>query len=302
MAGPRRMSRGRRSLVALAALAPCLLRVADARAARYDLRAIVGPDAQRHAEALDALRARFGNVPVDDGRRAPSQAPRPTAYIALGPLALQAALDARLDAPVVALFASRQSYERAVAAALPPRGVTAIYGEPHPEQQMRLIASLYKRPVAVGTLLSDATAHLEPMLRDAAAVYGLRLEVVRIRAGAGLTRSLNLLDAASVLLIQPDSDLYTQASLRELLESTYRRRLPVVGFSSALVAAGTLASAYSSAGDIAAQLEGLLEQIVTRRLPPPRYPTYWRVAVNDSVARSLDVVVDAAVRSLGDRP
>jgi ABC-type uncharacterized transport system substrate-binding protein len=300
MAGPRRVSRRRRSLVTIAALAP-LLRPQGARAARYDLRAVAGPDPQRYSEALDALRQRFGDIPLDDGRRA-LRTPRPTAYVALGPAGLQAALDARIEAPVVSLFSSRQSFERTVASAASTRAVSAIYAEPDPNHQMRLIAALYRRSVAVGTLLSDATAHQEPMLREAASAHGLRLEVARVRAGAGLTRSLNLLDSATVLLIQPDSELYTQASLRELLESTYRRRLPVIGFSSALVAAGTLASAYCEPGDIAAQLDGLLEQIAARRLPPPRYPAYWRVAVNDSVARSLDIVVDASVRSLGDRP
>jgi putative ABC transport system substrate-binding protein len=302
MAGPRRVQCRRRSLVAAAALAPWLLRPQSARAARYDLRAIAGPDPRRYADALEALRERFGDVPLDDGRRAPSATLRPTAYLALGPTALHTALDARLDAPVLSLFSSRQSFERATAAVAPVRGASAIYGEPHPEHQMRLIASLYRRSIAVGTLLSNATAHVEPLLRTSAATQGLRLEAVRVRAGSGLTRSLNLLETATVLLIQPDSDLYTQASLRELLESTYRRRLPVIGFSSALVAAGTLASAHSSVADIVAQLDGLLEQIAAHRLPTPRYPAYWRVAINDSVARSLDVVVDAAVRSLGDRP
>lgn len=301
MAGSRRVSCRRRALVAIAALTPWLARSQGTRAARYDLRALAGPDAQRYSEALDALRQRFGDIPIDDGRRAPLT-PRPAAYLAVGAAGLQTALEARLEAPVVSLFSSRQSYERTVASAAYTRGVSAIYAEPDPSHQMRLIAALYKRPVAVGTLLSDATAHHEPMLREAASAHGLRLEVARVRAGAGLTRSLNLLDSATVLLIQPDSELYTQASLRELLESSYRRRLPVVGFSSALVAAGTLASAYSDVGDIAAQLDLLLEQIAARRLPPPRYPAYWRVAVNDSVARSLDIVVDASVRSMGDRP
>jgi putative tryptophan/tyrosine transport system substrate-binding protein len=301
MAGPPSVSRRRRLLVAIAGFAPLLLRPQSARAARYDLRAIVGTDPQRYSEALDALRQRFGDVLLDDGRHA-SRTPRPTAYVALGTAGLQAALDARVEAPVVSLFSSRESFERIVASAASPRAVSAIYAEPDPRHQMRLIATLYRRSVAVGTLLSDATAHHEPMLREAASAHGLRLEVARVRAGAGLTRSLNLLDRATVLLIQPDSELYTQTSLRELLESTYRRRLPVIGFSAALVAAGTLASAYSEAGDIAAQLEGLLERLASRRLPPPRYPAYWRVAVNDSVARSLDIVVDASVRSLGDRP
>ena len=302
MRGPRRVSFRRRSLLVLAAATSFLTPRRSASAGRYELRAIVGLDGQRYAEAVQALRDRFGEVPVDDIARKPSRGPRPTAYLALGPLALQDALRARLDAPVVSLFSSRQSYERAASSAATDSPSSVIYAEPSPEHQFRLIAALYKRSITVGTLLSPATAYMESILREAAAAQLTALEVVNVIPGAALTRSLNLLTSATALLIQPDSDLYTQASLRELLESTYRRRLPVIGFSPALVAAGTLASAYSSVTDTLVQLDGLLEQIAARRLPAPRYPAYWRVAVNDSVARSLDIVIDDLTRSMGDRP
>jgi putative tryptophan/tyrosine transport system substrate-binding protein len=167
---------------------------------------------------------------------------------------------------------------------------------------MRLIASLYKRQVTVGVLVSEQSASMEPALRDAASASGLRIEIARVEQNVGLTRALNLLDSATVLMIFPDSALYSQTSLRELLESTYRRRLPVIGFSAALVAAGTLASAYTDVQDTLRQLDGVLDQIAEGRPPTPRYPAYWRVAVNDNVARSLNVVVDEATSSLGDRP
>jgi ABC-type uncharacterized transport system substrate-binding protein len=118
----------------------------------------------------------------------------------------------------------------------------------------------------------------------------------------GLSRNLLRLAVADALLIFPDSGIYNPQSLRELLESTYRRRQPVFGFSEALVKAGTLASAFSSADDIAAHLAELLVAISDGRLPPPQYPRFWRVAINDNVARSLDIVLDDSARSLGDRP
>ena len=291
----------RRRLLLLLAAVGHPFPVLPARAAtRHEARVVVGPDADRHVAAIEALRLRYGPIEVSESPRRLS-AGRPTAYLALGAAALQAALDARPDAPVVSLFASRQAYERATRASSSVPA-TAIYGEPAPTQQMRLITSLFKREVTVGVLISEQFAAIEPLLRDAAAASGLRLELVRVGADTGLTRALNQLGAVTVILIQPDSALYSQTTLRELLESTYRRRLPVVGFSAALVAAGTLASAHTDIHDTLPQLDGLLDQIAAGRLPSPRYPAYWRVAVNDSVARSLDVIVDDATRSLGDRP
>lgn len=268
----------------------------------YELRVVVGPPSQQQAETLAALRDRFGPVPADED---PLKLRRPkpaTAYLALGAAALQAALANRLDAPVISLLASRQAFERITGQAAAAATATAIYAEPSPDQQMRLIASLYKRQVVVGVLMSQQSAALEPMLQQAASNNGLRLQAVHAEPGTRLTRSLNLLSSATVLLIQPDSTLYTQESLRELLESTYRRRQPVIGFSAPLVAAGTLASAYTDIGDTLVQLEPMLDQIALGRLPAPRYPAYWRVAVNDNVARSLDIVVDDETRRLGARP
>lgn len=291
----------RRVLLALAAVGQPLLTICVCAATRRDVRVVVGPDADRHAPALDALRVRYGPIEVGDDPQRLRRSGRPTAYLALGATAFQAAIDARLDAPIVSLFAARQAYERTTRA-VPDAPATAIFGEPSPMQQMRLIASLFKRQVAVGVLISEQSASIEPVLREAAVSSGLRLEVARVERDPGLTRALNQLGPVTVVLIQPDAALYSQTSLRELLESTYRRRLPVIGFSAALVAAGTLASAYSDIEDTLLQLDGVLDQIAAGRLPVPRYPAYWRVAVNDSVARSLDVVVDDATRSLGDRP
>lgn len=292
----------RRALVTLA-LADLLLAPGHSRAATlFELRVILGSPTRQQDDALAAIRRRFGSVSADADPNKLLRIPRPTAYVALGAAALQVALSVKLDAPLVSLFASRQAYEHALELGTAGTAATAIYAEPSPDQQMRLIASIYKRPVTVGVLLSSQTAHMEPMLRRAATGSGLSLEVVQVDPGAGLTRSLNRLAGATALLILPDAALYTPTSLRELLESTYRRRLPVIGFSAALVAAGTLASAFTDIDDTVVQLVSLVDQIAAGRLPAPRYPAFWRTAVNDSVARSLDVAVDEETRRLGARP
>ena len=202
----------------------------------------------------------------------------------------------------MSVLVSRQAYRQLVDQAPAPRNVTAIYAEPSPAQQMRTIAAVFRRRVTVGALVSASSRYAEPLLRDAAASAGLSLLTEAYVPSISLSRNLLRLGSAEALLIFPDSDLYTPESLRELLESTYRRRQPVFGFSEALVNAGTLASAFASADDLAAHLTELLTAVSDDRLPAPQYPRYWRVAINDNVARSLDIVIDDSARSLGDRP
>jgi ABC-type uncharacterized transport system substrate-binding protein len=280
-----------------------LLAVNASAQARGDLRVLLAGETPQHAALVRAVRERWPRAAAyTDLSAARAERPAPLAYLAVGPRALQAALAVPLDAPLISVLVSRQAYAQLVDRAAAPRGVTAIYAEPSPAQQMRTIAAVFRRRVTVGTFVSASSRYAEPLLRDAAASAGLSLIAEAYEPSISLSRNVLRLTRAEALLIFPDSEVYTPESLRELLESTYRRRLPVIGFSEALVNAGTLASAFASAQDLAAHLAELLAAVSDGRVPAPQYPRYWRVAINDNVARSLDIVIDDSARSLGDRP
>lgn len=272
---------------------------------RREVRVVLAAETAQHAALVRALRARWGAVSASsDAVAAARGRSAPLAYVAVGPRALQQALGLALDAPLIAVFVSRQAYGQLVAdhGARAPRGVTAVFAESSAVQQMRTIAAVMRRPVTVGALASTQSRDMEAAIKAAADGEGLSAMVQAYDSAIGLSRNLLRLAAADTILIYPDSEIFTPDSLRELLESTYRRRQPVFGFSEALVNAGTLASAFCSADDLAAQLVELLGTVADGRLPAPQHPRYWRVAINDSVARSLDIVIDASARSLGDRP
>lgn len=273
---------------------------------RGEVRVLLAAETAQHTSLAQALGSRWPAVTthreispaaIGIGRSSP------LAYVAIGPRALKQALDLPLDAPLIALLVSRQAYgELLDQSTRPARGVTVVYAEASPAHQIRTIAAVMRRPVTVGALSSTQSRWLEPLLRSAAEAAGLSAVIQTYDSAIGLSRNLLRLASADAVLINPDSEIYTPDSLRELLESTYRRRQPVFGFSEALVNAGTLASAFASADDLSTHVVELLGPISEGRLPAPQYPRYWRVAINDSVARSLDIVIDAAARNLGDRP
>lgn len=252
------------------------------------------------AELVRALSARFGRVAAVSDIRQLRASPAPRFYVAIGAEALASVAGERLNAPAVALLASRQAYERIVGGkeAL----LTGVYAEPAPGNQMRLTRAIFRRRVTVGVLFSDPSAAATALLRDAASANDLSLHAELYDPQAGLSRNLLRIADAAAVLAYPDAAVYSTQNLRELLEATYRRRQPVIGFSSALVAAGTLASAVSDADELAAQVAAMAQDFHERRMPPAQYPRYWRVAVNQSVARSLNVVIEPAVLGMGDRP
>lgn len=260
------------------------------------------PGVAASVELSRALRFRLGSITALSRVQELRAGATPPFVVAIGADALSAIASERPRSPVLALLVSRQAFERITSASPTAFPVTAIYAEPAPDHQMRIVRALFRRRITLGILVSEASVRMSEALQQAAATNDLSLHIEAFDAGAGLARSLSRIADANAVLIFPDAAIYSRQNLRELLEVTYRRRQPVFGFSEALVSAGTLASAVSDAHDIAAQAASMAGVLTAGRRPPAQYPRFWRVAVNESVARSLDIVVDAAVRIMGDRP
>jgi len=273
--------------------------------AATELRVIAHGDNPGQRAALIAIERRFGQVRVSTDPNGFGPRSAASVYLAINSPSFTAALTAESVSPLVALFSSSESYWSAMRETSKNRSraqVTAIFAEASPLHQMQLIAQIYQRRVSVGVLLTEATAYIEPSLRQAAHETDLELQVERVAPNTNVLKALMRVSSATVLLAVPDRSLYTADSIRDILESTYRRGQPMVGFSTSMVSAGTLATAYSSIEDTVTHLGEVIDTIESGRTPEPQYPKYWRVAINESVARSLNVVISDAVRNMGTRP
>jgi hypothetical protein len=273
--------------------------------AASEIRIVVHGDSPGQRTALQAIERRFGVVRVSADPKALGSPSSSAIYVATNADALRAALTAESALPLVSLFSSSERYWSTLQGAGKNRSrgqATAIFAEASPLHQLQLIARIYERRVSVGVLLTEASAHAEPALRQAARETDLELQVERVAPNTDVLQALIRVSTATVLLAIPDRSLYTAANLRDILESTYRRGQPMIGFSTSMVAAGTLAAAYSGVDDTIAHLGEVVDSFESGRMPEPQYPKYWRVAINESVARSLNVVISDAARGMGNRP
>jgi hypothetical protein len=213
-------------------------------------------------------------------------------YVAIGPAALREVAARNCDCAVISAFTSSQVWRAVVAQAPLARvaSMTAVYAEPAPADQLRLVELLYRRPVRVAAILGPDTGFLQPALAGAA-------EVQQFEPGGDINLALNRIASAEVLLALPDSAVYNTESIRNILLSTYRHKQAVIGFSADMVKVGALASTYSEIEDIDQQVaETAAAYVASGELPQPQFPRYFRTIVNQGVARSLDVDVDAAAR------
>jgi hypothetical protein len=259
---------------------------------------ITGDDSSVTRRITDDLYKRL--VPVFGAFRTELAQKRRMVYITIGPVALRNVVARKCDCVVIAAYTSSQVW-RLVTSELPTTrlmAMTAIYAEPAPADQLRLIALLYNRPVRVAAIVSHETGFLKPVLDGAAPV-----EVEDYSDGDDINFALNRVGQAQVLLAMPDRTVYSAENFRNILLSTYRHNQAVIGFSADMVRAGALATTYSNIEHINAQVAELAADFVdTGELAPPQFPRYFRTAINVGVARSLQVNVTEDAKKFGREP
>ena len=106
-----------------------------------------------------------------------------------------------------------------------------------------------------------------------------------------ISETQKIVETVDVLLSIPDHNIYNRRSIKGILLTTYRKKIPVIGYSKAYVKAGALAAIYSSAEGISRQAIELVNTIKTNNFSTSilSYPQYFDIAFNRSVAHSLNI-------------
>jgi ABC-type uncharacterized transport system substrate-binding protein len=155
---------------------------------------------------------------------------------------------------------------------------------------LALIKVLSSRFEDIGIIVDSKDQGTVEALQEAAMRLKLNLLIEQIFAKDQVGESLNnLLENIDIFLTTPDTNIHNKSTVSNILLSTYRKRVPLIGFSSAYVKAGALAAVYSSPEDIAHQVRDNLIALYNSK-PIPReqqMSKYFSVLFNTDVARSL---------------
>lgn len=194
------------------------------------------------------------------------------------------------DVPVIGVEIPRK-------VALEARGdgclCTALFAGPDPRRQLRLIRKLLPAAGRVGLLLGPESRWVEERLSGDLVSPPVHFEVKYLEGteplGPALTRMLPRVDA---LLATREPMLYNATTAKLVLLTSYRQGKPVIGPNAEFVRAGSLATSYSSGYDLVTSVGDLLDAYSGNRvLPPPDFPAYFSVTINEHVARAYDLVV-----------
>ncbi|MCU7906702.1 MAG: hypothetical protein KZQ76_12820 [Candidatus Thiodiazotropha sp. (ex Epidulcina cf. delphinae)] len=163
-------------------------------------------------------------------------------------------------------------------------------------RSLLLIKVLSDRFKSVGVLISKDDTVIAHTLSEAAGRLDLDLDIQRVESKDQIGASLNnLLDDIDILLAVPDTNIHNRSTVSNILLSAYRKRIPLIGFSSAYVKAGALAGVYSSPEDIALQVRDSIVTLFSGRSMPKMEQTadYFSILFNADVARSLGFPVES---------
>ncbi len=168
--------------------------------------------------------------------------------------------------------------------------ISAIYFDQPIKRQIALVAAALPDARNIGLLYSGHSVDIANY-RKAISENGLVVTEQKLESAESLFRELEtVLDKSSVLLTIPDVTIYNSFTIRNILLTTYRYKIPVVGLSPAYVRAGALFAVSSSPEQIAVQAANMsLRFLASGILPLSQYPSDFNVTSNLQVARSLGI-------------
>ena len=250
---------------------------------------------ERIASFTEALNQRLGtgaDISVTTANDSMLEPLPNTFYIAVGARAMRATLSKRLSAPVLGVYLAASEYREIANAETDNRRqiLSAIFADPSPAAQLRLVRLLFPRTTSVGVLLGQQSASLASGLISAGHDNNVVVTAETVAGTDQLYTALAKLNHVDAILALPDNDIYNKDSFRTILLTAYRRGQVLIGFSPGMVKAGASATVNCGTEQVADQTARWISEFKhSGRLPSPRHCDYYDVVLNERVLSSLGV-------------
>ncbi len=221
----------------------------------------------------------------------------PDLLIAIGSRTTKRLLDAQLNLPILSVLMPRHLADSLHDLYPDKRNWSSLLIDQPVERHFHLITSIMGKHQQAGILLGPYTDDMKPSLEKAARQTQHRISTQQVESSEQLMQSLNTLnDQSNVLLTLPDPVIFNQNTIRGILLSSYRNKLPIIGFSRAYVKAGAIAAVYSQLGQISKQAVDIAHSFLSdnRFRQKNYYPKEFSVALNNKVARSLGINLETS--------
>lgn len=199
----------------------------------------------------------------------------------------------RTATPVLAAVIPSNRYVELLAKHPRSSQFSAIYLDQPWGRHVDLLRAAIPERRRVGVLYSADTKLDMQALRESLSRQGYTLMARQLKSNDTLFADLEeVLASSDVLLAVPDSTIYSSNNIRNILLSSYRRGIPLIGLSQSYVNAGALCAIFSTPEQLAAQASvATLAFARTHRLPEAKSSELYSIAVNQQVARTLNITI-----------
>lgn len=292
-----------RRVLRLLFLFVCLFGVQQVGAARVVV--VLSDDSEPYQEVYQVIRAHLDNSGHEVSREYASgltaaflKEARLT--VAVGVRAAESLASVSTSSPVLLVLVPRMWFANSGRMLLSDggrRSVSAIYIDQPFERQVQLIRLAFPEVRRVGVLLSEDQSQSALVSELDEALRAQRLVLVHQTLGKDERLSTPLehvLSDSDLLLAVPDSLVFNRNTAQSVFLTSYRYRDPVLGYSRSMTRAGALLSLHSSPAQVGRQAAEWVSSALqgpSVRLPPPDYPAYFSVSINEQVARSIGITL-----------
>ena len=291
-------------------LALCTLSVSESAA--VDIAILKSSDISAYREAITGLKATGpmgavyteydaqGDLELGKKLARKVRASNASLVVAVG---LKAALAAKLeliDIPIVYMMILDPLKHGLTAA-----NMTGTLLEAPLDRQLKIIRTFFPALHQLGTLYDPAKT--SPLVTEAArqaTTSGFQLKRFPVESEKDLPQQLrSLLSDVEALWLLPDSTVLTNESIRFILDSSFARQIPVIGFSPEFTRLGALLSLSVNYGDVGRETGLLAKRILEGDglSPPTPLPIgRLKITVNLKTARFLGMTFSNELMSLID--
>lgn len=212
--------------------------------------------------------------------------------IAIGSKTTKTLLDAKLSVPVLSILMPGHLAKSFTKTYNKNKNWSSLVIDQPIERHFHLISAIMGKHKKTGILLGPYTKDLELSLKHAATKSKQSIVTKHIQKPENIPPSLKSLNnTANVLLTLPDPLIYNKNTIRGILLSSYRKRIPIIGFSKAYVKAGAIAAVHSKPEQISNQAASIANNFLNKGYFKQKIyqPEEFSVALNKRLAKSLDI-------------
>jgi|GEM_PF-2249228 hypothetical protein len=230
------------------------------------------------------------NMSLDDWKRLK---PKSELTISLGSTALEELLKSKHQETILAALITFQEWKEITSSYQASKATSAIFYDPDPKRQILLGKLLLPLSKSIGVMHSMDTPYFMEGYQEIADALDLKLHSVKTKQATEVPQQFPALaQQADFIVLQPDPVIYNSQTLPRVLLSSYRQRKVIIGYSTGIVNAGSVATTYTTSEMLVDDLtESSLKLLSGESSQFTRYSQYYDIRYNTDVAHSLELEV-----------